>query len=420
MKKIILLSCLLCAGIFAFAQDPNFHIYLCLGQSNMEGNAKIEAQDTCNVNERFLMMAAVDCPSLGRVKGQWYKAVPPLVRCHTGLTPADYFGRTLVERLPDNIKVGVVNVAVGGCRIELFDEENCEEHIASQPEWLKNTAKAYGNNPYRRLKELAVEAQKAGVIKGILLHQGESNTGDKEWPQKVKRVYENLLRDLNLQAKDVPLLAGEVVHADQNGRCASMNEIINTLPQVIPTAYVIPSSGCPAAEDNLHFTAEGYRKLGVRYAEKRLLLLEKELNSGITTEPVSTNIPGYDYPRVDKEGRAHFRFYAPQANRLQVDCCGKKYDMWKDTGGLWTATTNPLPVGFHYYFLIADGVSVTDPSSYTFFGCCRMASGIEILKVRRGLLSSSTGTSRAGSFLYVLLRNAERVPSVYGIYAGRV
>ena len=116
MKKIILLSCLLCAGIFAFAQDPNFHIYLCLGQSNMEGNAKIEAQDTCNVNERFLMMAAVDCPSLGRVKGQWYKAVPPLVRCHTGLTPADYFGRTLVERLPDNIKVGVINVAVGGCR----------------------------------------------------------------------------------------------------------------------------------------------------------------------------------------------------------------------------------------------------------------------------------------------------------------
>ena len=72
MKKIIVLSCLLCAGIFAFAQDPNFHIYLCLGQSNMEGNAKIEAQDTCNVNERFLMMAAVDCPSLGRVKGQWF------------------------------------------------------------------------------------------------------------------------------------------------------------------------------------------------------------------------------------------------------------------------------------------------------------------------------------------------------------
>ena len=43
-------------------------------------------------NERFLMMAAVDCPFLGHVKGQWYKAIPPLVRCHTGLTPADYLG----------------------------------------------------------------------------------------------------------------------------------------------------------------------------------------------------------------------------------------------------------------------------------------------------------------------------------------
>lgn len=355
MKKIILATCLLCISIFAFAQDKNFHIYLCLGQSNMEENAKVETQDTCNVNERFLVMVAVDCPSLGCIEGEWYKAVPPLVCCYTGLTPADYFGRTLIERLPDNIKVGIINVAVGGCRIELFNEEQCEEYIASQPEWMKNSTKAYDNNPYRRLKELARKAQKAGVIKGILLHQGESNTGDKDWPQKVKRVYENLLRDLNLQAKDVLLLVGEVVHADQDGKCASMNEIINTLPQVIPTSYVI-----------------------------QLLLLEKEQDLGIATVPASTNIPGYDYPRVDKEGRVHFRFYAPQASKMQVDCCGKKYDMWKDTGGLWMATTDPLPVGFHYYFLIVDGVSVTDPSSYTFFGCCRMASGIEILEGEEG------------------------------------
>lgn len=150
---------------------PEFPYLSLSGTIQYGRECKDRYQDTCNVNERFLMMAAVDCPFLGHVKGQWYKAIPPLVRCHTGLTPVDYFGRTLVERLPDNIKVGVINVAVGGCRIELFDEENCEEHIASQPEWLKNTAKAYGNNPYRRLKELAVEAQKAGVIKGILLHR---------------------------------------------------------------------------------------------------------------------------------------------------------------------------------------------------------------------------------------------------------
>ena len=96
------------------------------------------------------------------------------------------------------------------------------------------------------------------------------------------------------------------------------------------------------------------------------------------TIPASTNIPGYEYPRIDAERRAWFRFYAPQANKLQVDCCGKKYDMQKDADGFWTATTDPLVVGFHYYFLIADGVSVVDPSSYTFFGCCRMAGGIEV------------------------------------------
>lgn len=121
--------------------------------------------------------------------------------------------------------------------------------------------------------ELAREAQKQGVIKGILLHQGESNGGDREWPEKVKVVYENLLRDLKLRAKDVPLLAGELVNEDQKGACAGMNEVIATLPQLIPTAHVISSAGCPAAEDKLHFAAEGYRILGSRYAEKMLSLL---------------------------------------------------------------------------------------------------------------------------------------------------
>ena len=76
------------------------------------------------------------------------------------------------------------------------------------------------------------------------------------------------------------------------------------------------------------------------------------------TQAASTNIPGYEYPRLDEEHCAHFRFYAPQAGRLQVDCCGKKYDMQKDADGFWTVKTDPLVVGFHYYFLIADGVQV--------------------------------------------------------------
>jgi hypothetical protein len=71
----------------ALPRDKNFYIFLCFGQSNMEGNARIEPQDTI-VDPRFQVMAAVDCPTMGRTKGNWYPAVPPLCRCRTGLTPA--------------------------------------------------------------------------------------------------------------------------------------------------------------------------------------------------------------------------------------------------------------------------------------------------------------------------------------------
>ncbi|NRF37774.1 sialate O-acetylesterase [Pedobacter sp. LMG 31643] len=256
----------------SYAQDENFHIYLCFGQSNMEGHAKFEGQDTLNVSDRFQVLQAVDCPELDRVKGKWYNAVPPLTRCNTGLSPADYFGRTMVGNLPKNVKVGVINVAVGGCKIELFDKENCKTYIASAPGWMTGMINEYGGNPYERLVELAKIAQKDGVIKGILLHQGESNTGDSLWVEKVKAVYINLLKDLNLKANSVPILAGELVHADQGGICAGMNGIIGQLPNVISNAYVISSKGCTAGADKLHFDAAGYRELGKRYASKILSL----------------------------------------------------------------------------------------------------------------------------------------------------
>jgi hypothetical protein len=268
LKGLFLVAVLFCVSN-TFAQNPKFYVYLCFGQSNMEGNAKFEPQDTI-VNKRFKVLEAVDCENLKRKKGEWYAAVPPLSRCTTGLTPADYFGREMIANLPDDVTVGVINVAVGGCKIELFDKDNYENYIATAPDWMKGMIAQYDGNPYARLVELAKIAQKTGVIKGILLHQGESNTNDTLWTKKVKVVYDNLLKDLNLKAESTPLLAGEVVNADQGGVCASMNTIIATLPEVIPNSYVISSSGCPDAQDNLHFTAEGYRMLGKRYAAKML------------------------------------------------------------------------------------------------------------------------------------------------------
>ena len=249
------------------------YVFLCFGQSNMEGFPGIAEEDKGPVDERFQMLAALDFPKQGRVKGNWYPALPPLSRPSAGLGPADYFGRTLVSNLPPHIQLGVVNVSIGGCKIEIFQKDTFQAYVAKAPNWMTNTIATYSGNPYQHLVDMAKLAQKDGVIKGILLHQGESNTNDKEWPGKVKAIYENLLADLGLKAEDVPLIAGEVVNPDQNGVCAGMNKIIADLPKTIPTAHVVSSAGCLATRDRLHFSAAGYRELGKRYAEKMLPLL---------------------------------------------------------------------------------------------------------------------------------------------------
>lgn len=277
--RLLIFVCLLLPAVHASSQDKKFYIFLCFGQSNMEGNARIQPQDSVGVDPRFQVLEAVDCPNLNRKKGNWYPAVPPLSRCNTGLTPADYFGRTMVANLPKDVRVGVINVAVGGCKIELFDKDNYQTYVTTAPKWMIGMINQYDGNPYGALVALAKIAQQEGVIKGILLHQGESNPNDSLWTKKVKTVYDNLLKDLHLKAKKVPLLAGETVNADQGGICAGMNKIIATLPQMIKNAYVISSAGCPDAPDNLHFTAEGYRMLGKRYAEKMLALLGYKMST---------------------------------------------------------------------------------------------------------------------------------------------
>ncbi|MDP4217908.1 MAG: alpha/beta hydrolase-fold protein [Bacteroidota bacterium] len=94
-------------------------------------------------------------------------------------------------------------------------------------------------------------------------------------------------------------------------------------------------------------------------------------------EPAVTNVPGAKYPQIRPDNRVVFRVKAPDAQKMQVDL-SRKYDMARDTGGYWTVTTDPIVEGFHYYSLLIDGVPVVDPSSQTFYGMGRMASGIDI------------------------------------------
>ncbi len=371
------------------AVDPNFYIFLCFGQSNMEGAARPEAQDLVSPGPRFLLMPAVDDPQRGRKMGEWCEAVPPLCRPNTGLTPADWFGRTLVKSLPENIRVGVIHVAIGGIDIKGFLPDSIQSYIKRAPGWMKGMLEAYDNNPYARLVTLARKAQKDGVIKGILMHQGETNTGDPKWAGMVKQVYDNLCGDLKLKPEEVPLYAGNIVQAGGKGVCIGCKKQIDELPQTLHTAQVISSDDCTNGPDRLHFDAAGYRELGCRYGEavarnlgfepvRPYIEMPRRIEVPQDAVLAETTIPGNEFPKVDRERRAYFRIEATEARKVVLDICGKKYDMQPDGKGGWMAVTDPLVAGFHYYFMNIGGVNFIDPSTETFFGCNREAGGIEI------------------------------------------
>jgi hypothetical protein len=167
--------------------DSNFHVYLAFGQSNMEGYPGIEPQDKSGVNKRFQMLAAVEFATLGRKKGEWYDAIPPLCRTSTGLCPVDYFGRTMVSRMPERITIGVVNVAVAGCKIELFDKGYLSGLRLYRSRVDDQHHQEYGGNPYQHFVDMAKLAQKRGVIKGICCTRASPTRTTRTWPNKVAK-----------------------------------------------------------------------------------------------------------------------------------------------------------------------------------------------------------------------------------------
>ena len=280
------------ASTFA-APDPNFHIYLAFGQSNMEGQGDIGNEDK-SVDERFQLLWSADAGSCnqGASKGKWIKAVPPLAHCQGAkLGPADYFGRTMVEKTDSKIKVGIIVVAVAGCSIDLFDKDGYANYARSQQSWMTQRINTYGGNPYGRLIEMAKKAQEDGVIKGIIFHQGETDAGNGQWPSKVKKVYDNIIKDLGL-GNDIPFLAGEVL---RSGVSSGANNNIAKLPQQSKNFYVVSSEGFNQAlgdGQNVHFTSSEYRDFGKRYAEKMIEVLGDKIKPVAGSEtPASSDSP---------------------------------------------------------------------------------------------------------------------------------
>ena len=286
--KLMVLALALMPALAAEAEaapDPNFWIYLCFGQSNMESGTRLEEMDRVPVDPRFQVLADFDNPTRGWKKGTWYKADPPITARGRGFNLVDYFGRTMVANLPAGIRVGIVKCSVSGTKIELWDKDAWKGYLDGLPAgdaWKIPAAGVYQPSPYQFLVDQARIAQKDGVIRGILIHQGESNFEDPNWPRKVKKIYGDLMQDLDLKPENVTLLAGEVVNADHQGEKAAFNEIARKLPETLPNSYIVSSAGLPCNPDRLHFTAPGFREFGKRYAEKLLTVMGYKIKQADT------------------------------------------------------------------------------------------------------------------------------------------
>lgn len=250
------------------------YLYLCIGQSNMVGKGIVATEDTIP-NPRFLSLSATDAND-GRKIGEWRLAQSG--NCRPGydyplqVSPTDYFGRTMTEYLPENVTVGILQVGVDGCPMRMFDRES-QFPDSIHPNWMEGQIASYDHDPHGRLITLAKQALNEGwTIKGLLVHQGETDAYSEYWPNELNKVYNQIREELGI-TEEWPILVGEAVGADQNGVCAHANPTLDRVHDFLPNAYTISSYACECAEDHLHFSAAGYRKLGKRYAVKMLQLM---------------------------------------------------------------------------------------------------------------------------------------------------
>ncbi len=224
------------------------NIYLCIGQSNMAGRAKILPKDTVILQHVFLF----------NDRDEWEPAKNPLNRYSTvrkdismqKLGPAWSFAKTLAQKYPKR-QFGLIVNAHGGSSIN---------------EWAKGTI-YYDEAIIRALK-----AQKTGRIMGVVWHQGESDKKHyNEYTDKFKRVVENIRRDLNIS--DLPVVVGEI--GNWRGNSDSMNMVLDGLKEQIPNVGVVSAAGLQHRGDSTHFNNESQITLGDRYAKVMMQLIDQ-------------------------------------------------------------------------------------------------------------------------------------------------
>ena len=270
------------------APNPNFHIYIAYGQSNMAGNGDIvPAEDQAQEPKNFIMLASHTANASQRsgkttqsIKtGEWAAAIPPMFHAFENLSPADYFGRAMVDSLP-GVTVGIIPVAIGAVSIRAFDKDQYEAYFRGDGKDIMSWGwpKDYDNNPPGRILELAKKAKEVGVIKGFIFHQGESDGTDDNWRKTVYKTYKDVIDALGLDENEVPFVAGELLQ-EGNNCCGSKNGGIAQLKNNFKKFGLASSKGLQGnGKDPYHFGRAGVIELGKRYCSEMLKLIDKTID----------------------------------------------------------------------------------------------------------------------------------------------
>ena len=229
------------------AADANFHLYLLIGQSNMAGRGKIELQDKVVV-PRVLMLNKAN---------EWVSAVDPISFDKTiaGVSLGRTFGIEMAKADP-KVKIGLIPCAVGGTPIRRWQQKG---------------------DLYKAALKRAKIAQKDGVIKGILWHQGESDSGK----EVTAKIYEAQLHAMvaawrkDLGNDSTPVIVGEMGRFFKRAKFKPVvDAALKALPGNVKYAAWVSAKGLEHKGDVVHFNAAGYREFGKRYAVKMQALIK--------------------------------------------------------------------------------------------------------------------------------------------------
>lgn len=222
-----------------------FEIYLLMGQSNMVG------RDTRTLAEQ------VDNPQVLALNGdgQWVVAHEPMHVGGTGIGPGIPFALEMLKANP-GVTIGLVPCAVGG---------------TSLAHWVK------GADLYEKAISRAKIAATAGVIKGVLWHQGEADTGYEKKAQVYEAHLAQMFKDLraDLGVPGLPIVVGqlgEFLTTEKYPYVDTIRAALKHLPSVVPGVGYADSAGLGHKGDHLHFSADAQNAMGARYAHAMLEL----------------------------------------------------------------------------------------------------------------------------------------------------